>query len=220
MPGVLVPSYRQRLSYHAGLLGGICFLVSVLLIIGNLETRGRIADHVDEERRATLAQVLPPGLYDNQPLAEARQLPQEGVFIAPPTLYPATREGAYSGAALQTAVFGWGSEIQFILGVNAAGAITGVRVISHRETPGLGDKIDISRDNWITRFDGHSLANTSESEWAVKKDGGVFDQFTGATITPRALVRGIHQSLVVLDRERQRRLAGAAGAPAAQEEQP
>jgi len=217
MPGVAQPAYRKRLAYQAGLLGGICAIVSVLLIIGNHETRGAIADHIEEEKRATLAAVLPAQLYDNAPLAESRKLPQQGVFTSPPVLYPGSRSGVFSAAALLTSVYGWGSEIRFIVGIDASGEITGVRVISHQETPGLGDKIDIDRSGWINGFNGRSLANTGEAEWAVKKDGGEFDQFTGATITPRAVVRGVHQSLEALDQWRRQQLAHAARADSAEE---
>lgn len=174
-------------------------MVSVLLIIGNLETSDLIKHHVEAEKRATLAEVLPPELYDNELLKTATQREAGGSFTSPITLYTATKDDIYSGAALQSSVWGWGSDIQFIVAVNGAGTITGVRVISHKETPGLADKIDIAKDDWITYFKGHSLLNTSESEWKVKKDGGSFDQFTGATITPRAVVKGVHEALLQLE---------------------
>ena len=204
---VTQPSYRQRLGYHAGLLGGICFLVSVMLIIGNMETNEEIQLHIEQEKRATLAEVLPAALYDNEPLADPVQLPQSGVFSAPVTIYTATKHGSFSGAALQSSVWGWGSDIQFIIAVDGKGEISGVRVISHKETPGLADKIEIEKDDWITRFNGHSLSNTTEAQWHVKKDGGSFDQFTGATITPRAVVKGIHAALLVLEKWRLDKLA-------------
>lgn len=209
MTTVAEPSYRQRLGYHAGVLGGICCLVSVLLIIGNLETRSQIESHIEAEKRATLAQVLPVTLYDNEPLSNVETLPQTGAFTSAPTLYTATMKGALSGLALQTSIWGWGSDIQFIAAIDAAGEITGVRVISHKETPGLADKIEIEKDDWILEFNGKSLSNTPESHWAVKKDGGDIDQFTGATITPRAVVKGVHQALQVLDKHRLEQLAAA-----------
>lgn len=202
MGTVVEPSYRQRLAYHAGVLGGICCLVSVLLIIGNLETSDRIQTHIEAEKRATLAEVLPPSLYDNEPLTESTQLSQTGAFSSVPVLYNATLEGKFSGAALQTSVWGWGSDIRFIIAINAAGEITGVRVIDHKETPGLADKIELSKDDWILGFNGKSLTNTPASAWAVKKDGGSIDQFTGATITPRAVVKGVYQALQTLEQQR------------------
>lgn len=185
-------------------------MVSVLLIIGNLETSDRIQHHIDTEKKATLAEVLPPSLYDNQPLQDASTLPQSGAFTSSPTLYLATQQGRFAGAALQTSVYGWGSDIQFITAIDASGEITGVRVIDHKETPGLADKIETSKSDWILKFNGRSLSNTPESSWKVKKDGGAIDQFTGATITPRAVVKGVHQALQVLEAQRQQALTANA----------
>jgi Na+-translocating ferredoxin:NAD+ oxidoreductase subunit G len=108
----------------------------------------------------------------------------------------AKKNNALSGVVLQLFIQGWGGKIQFIMGVDANGEITGVRVINHKETPGLADKIEVAKSPWITSFNGKSLANTEEKKWAVKKDGGEYDQFAGATITPRAVVKGVHQGML------------------------
>lgn len=97
---------------------------------------------------------------------------------------PVTAKGGYSG------------DIDMLVGIDQQQRISGVRVTRHRETPGLGDKIDTARGNWIESFNERSLDDPSYKLWAVKKDGGIFDQFTGATITPRAVVRGVRDSLV------------------------
>ena len=81
------------------------------------------------------------------------------------------------------------------MGIDKNGEILGVRVIAHIETPGLGDKIEISKSQWVLSFNGKSLNNLTVEEWAVKKDGGVFDQFSGATITPRKVVQAIRRGL-------------------------
>jgi electron transport complex protein RnfG len=91
--------------------------------------------------------------------------------------------------------YGYSGDIKLIVGVDREGEITGVRVTKQNETPGLGDKIEANKTRWIFGFDGKSLGNPGEKGWAVKKDGGVFDQFSGATITPRAVVGAIHQVL-------------------------
>jgi electron transport complex protein RnfG len=92
------------------------------------------------------------------------------------------------------------------MGVSRDGQLLGVRVLSHRETPGLGDKIETAKDTWIHAFEGKSLASPAADKWAVKKDGGVFDQFSGATITPRAVVRAVKDGLELFARERPRML--------------
>ncbi len=213
MPTPQEPAYRKRMAYHAGLLGGICCMVSVMLILGNMETSGRIAEHLEQEKRDTLAQVLPQQLFDNEPLNSVRSQAAQPPFTSPLTIYTASLEGKFSGAALQSSIYGWGGDIQFIAAIDGQGQITGVRVISHRETPGLADKIEVEKDDWIEGFDGKSLANTPEAHWAVAKDGGEFDQFTGATITPRAVVGGVHASLQVLDAWRQQELARGPESP-------
>jgi Na+-translocating ferredoxin:NAD+ oxidoreductase subunit G len=97
---------------------------------------------------------------------------------------------------------GYSGDIKLMVAIRADGTISGVRVLSHRETPGLGDKIERERSPWIEDFDGKSLLQPDASGWKVRRDGGVFDQFTGATITPRAVVRGVHDSLLYFNANR------------------
>ena len=94
-----------------------------------------------------------------------------------------------------TAHDGYTGDIDLIVGVNVDGTIAGVRVLNHRETPGLGDKVDLRKSDWVLDFSGRSLSDPTANLWAVKKDKGVFDQFTGATITPRAVVAVILRTL-------------------------
>jgi electron transport complex protein RnfG len=82
-----------------------------------------------------------------------------------------------------------------MMGIAADGKLLGVRVLAHKETPGLGDKIEVKKGDWILRFDGLSLGNPPAERWKVKKDGGQFDQFAGATITPRGVLVAIRSGL-------------------------
>jgi electron transport complex protein RnfG len=93
---------------------------------------------------------------------------------------------------------GYGGEIKLLVGVNSDGSVAGVRVLAHQETPGLGDKVDLKRSDWILSFNQRSLSNPLPAKWKVKKDGGKFDQFTGATITPRAIVKQVYNVLTVV----------------------
>jgi Na+-translocating ferredoxin:NAD+ oxidoreductase subunit G len=192
-----IPAYRTRLGYHSGLLGGMALLAGMVLIIADVETRDAIALAKAEDQRATLAQVIPHELHDNSLLHDTLLL------ISPDdpagerkTVYLA-RQGDYvRAAAFQVAdQGGYSGLIQLIMAVDIHGTVLGVRVLNHAETPGLGDKIEVARDDWILSFNGLSFANTDTSEWTVKKDGGRFDQFTGATITPRAVVRAVKRGL-------------------------
>ena len=97
---------------------------------------------------------------------------------------------------LVTAADGYNGDIRLLVAVENTGTVLGVRVVSHRETPGLGDPIEIEKSNWILGFTNKSLLNPQGNGWAVKRDGGEFDQFTGATISPRAVVKTVHNTLL------------------------
>lgn len=99
-------------------------------------------------------------------------------------------------AITSTAPDGYNGNIDFIVAINMDNSISGVRVLKHQETPGLGDKIEIRKSDWITDFNGKKILSENDSQWAVTKDGGMFDQFTGATITPRAIVKAIKKTLL------------------------
>ena len=95
---------------------------------------------------------------------------------------------------------GYNGPIHLLVGVNANGRLAGVRVVKHRETPGLGDVVSITHSDWILSFDNKSLGNPDDKGWKVKRDGGIFDQFTGATITPRAVVNAVHDALLYFEK--------------------
>ncbi len=112
-------------------------------------------------------------------------------------IYRARKDGDNVAAIIKTeAPDGYSGSIKLLIGIYADNSIAGVRVITHNETPGLGDKIEIKKTNWIKDFDGKNLSNPTPEKWAVKKDGGVFDQFSGATITPRAVVNATKRTLI------------------------
>ena len=122
----------------------------------------------------------------------------------PKTIYIARQQDIPVGAVLTVvAPDGYNGPIKLLVGILHQGTLAGARVIAHRETPGLGDKIDIIRDPWIRTFEGRSIGNPPSKQWAVIRDGGVFDQFTGATVTPRAVVGAIHRSLLYFTEHRE-----------------
>lgn len=204
-------AYRKRVGYQAGLLGGTCTIVATAIIGGHIATNEQVEAMLRADQTATLEQVIPPKLHDNN-LLQARYLlntqtgeltyyAQNSAKTDPTSHQPffiATKNGKVSALALPISGKGYGGDIDLILGVDARGEILGVRTTGHKETPGLGDKIEETKDNWIHSFAGKSLTNTASSAWHVKKDGGLFDQFTGATITPRAVVAAVYQGLTLL----------------------
>lgn len=191
-----VANFRSKIPYQAALLGGVCAVISFLLIIGNTTTKVLIEEQINQDKLAMMEDVMPAKLYDNNPLKESQVISDSRFFANPATLMTARKNQSLSGVILQITVQGWGGKIQLIMGVDAKGEITGVRIVNHKETPGLADKIEVNKSPWITSFNGKSLANTAQKNWAVKKDGGEYDQFAGATITPRAVVKGVHQGML------------------------
>lgn len=190
------PPLRSRMSYQGLLLGGICLAMTLTLLLGYQLTKSGIEKSALEDRLASLAQVLPTSLYNNNPVHDVQTIDDPQLSDQPIEVYLAKRDGVLTGAAFQVSQQGYGGPITLIMALDAQGSVLGVRILSHKETPGLADRIDIAKDNWITLFNGRSLTNTSTEAWHVKKDGGEFDQFTGATITPRAVVGAIYQGLL------------------------
>jgi Na+-translocating ferredoxin:NAD+ oxidoreductase subunit G len=195
-------SLRQRLDYQTYLLAAAGLVASLLLGFGDLATRGSIEQRQAEDLLATLEQVLPASLHDNELLNDVRPLAaSEGAPAT--TVYVARKDGEVTGAAFKwTATGGYSGPIALVIGVDRSGALLGVRVVAHAETPGLGDKIETSKSDWILSFVGRSLENTLPERWRVKKDGGDFDQFAGATITPRAVVGGVQAGLKYFERHK------------------
>nr|WP_113865201.1 electron transport complex subunit RsxG [Brenneria salicis]NMN91735.1 electron transport complex protein RnfG [Brenneria salicis ATCC 15712 = DSM 30166]RBP65793.1 electron transport complex protein RnfG [Brenneria salicis ATCC 15712 = DSM 30166]RLM31832.1 electron transporter RnfG [Brenneria salicis ATCC 15712 = DSM 30166] len=181
------------------LLGTFTLLISLMVAGTWWSTYAEIELRHQEDTQRQLAAVFPSELHDN-PLSDSEvTLTLDG---APVRAYRATLQGRPSGVVMFGGEKGYSGIISLLIGIDANGELTGVRVISHTETPGLGDKIEVNRSDWITGFNGKSLQNTSEKQWHVKKDGGDFDAFTGATITPRAVVKGVHRTLQLFQRHR------------------
>jgi electron transport complex protein RnfG len=189
---------RPKLHYQAGILAGFALAASVLLGFADLATRGVIQMRLEEDLKASLEEVVPSDLHDNDLLADTVTVPSADAAIGADetVVYLAKKQGAVSAVSFKfVAPDGYAGPIHLVMGIAGNGEILGVRVISHTETPGLGDKIEITKSKWVLSFDGKSLDNLTFEEWAVKKDGGVFDQFAGATITPRKVVQAIRRGL-------------------------
>jgi electron transport complex protein RnfG len=187
------PSYHQRVGYQAMLLGGFSTLATALLVVGNLATRDAIVERQREDLQQSLSQVIPGDHYDNNLLQHPLRLRDARDRLV--TVYRGTRGMQVSAMAWEIGAQGYAGEIRLILGLDATGEVLGVRVLSHAETPGLGDRIEVEKDDWILGFNGLSLGDPPTEQWQVKKDGGRFDQFSGATITPRGVVQAIKQGL-------------------------
>ncbi len=188
----------------SGLILGLFAIVGTLMVgITHESTAQRIADNERQALLRKLNQILPKDRYDNDLLNTTLTVQADDRLgqSEPVTVYIATKQGQPSAMIFPViATRGYSGEIRMLVGVNIDGSIAGVRIVSHKETPGLGDAIEIERSDWVLGFDGKSLQQPDEKDWKVKRDGGVFDQFTGATITPRAVVQAVHLCLVYFDR--------------------
>lgn len=193
------PSVWRHALTTAGVMVAFTVVGTLLLSSTFMTTRAPIAESEREAKLKLLEQVLPRTLHDNALLADAVELPAGGdlgnreVTLA----YRGRLAGQASAVILEaTAPDGYSGDIKLLIGIKADGELAGVRVLAHKETPGLGDYIDIAHGDWITRsFDGQSVSRTPEEQWKVKKDGGSFDYMAGATITPRAVVKAVHKAL-------------------------
>lgn len=183
----------QRTLVHGFILGAFCLGFGIVLAISDSITVDDIAARALEDRLNSLSQVIPDSIHDNNLVADAITMKNERNKEI--TVYRATREGKVTGVAYEIFGSGYAGEMKLMLGLDAQGKILGVRVIAHKETPGLGDKMEEKKGDWILRFTGLSLGNPPPDKWKVKKDGGQFDQFAGATITPRGVIDAIRKGL-------------------------
>jgi electron transport complex protein RnfG len=183
---------RESITSNSARLAVFAVCTTLLIAGTYLLTRDKIALAQRAAEEKALLQIIPQSRHNNSMLDDT-------VAVGPSTpglglkrekkIYLARQDGETIAAIIPlTATDGYSGDINLIVGVNADGSIAGVRVLSHKETPGLGDKVDLKKSKWILGFDDKSLTEPSLSGWAVKKDKGTFDQFTGATITPRAVV--------------------------------
>jgi Na+-translocating ferredoxin:NAD+ oxidoreductase subunit G len=180
----------------AAVLAAFALVGTLLVTSAEHATRERIADNERQALLDSLALIVDPARYDNDPLADTVTVTDVRLGDDPVTVYRARRGGEPVAATFAvTAPDGYAGPIRVLVAVNADGTVSGVRVLTHRETPGLGDPIDASRSDWIHGFAGRSLAEPPRERWTVRKDGGAFDQFTGATITPRAVIHAVRRAL-------------------------
>jgi electron transport complex protein RnfG len=203
----------NQLEKSMGLNGkvlGLFALVTALLLAGtHLATKDKIADSQRRAAQKALLEIIPEERHDNDILTDTLSIPQHywstlglkkggelhlarnnGEVFA--LIVPAVAPDGYSGA------------IEMIVGINMDGKIAGVRILNHNETPGLGDKVELKKSSWVLNFNGKSIGSPPAARWKVKKDKGDFDQFTGATITPRAVVTQVARTLQYFSEDKER----------------
>lgn len=196
------------------------------IAVAQVGTQQRIEQNIRQAEAKALNDIVPRDQYDNDLLSDTLALDDQfnrqllGPISDDAVIHLARREGKVHTAIIPAvAPDGYTTQISLIVGVRADGSLAGVRVIEHKETPGLGDKVDLKKSGWILGFNGKSLLNPQQDGWNVKKDGGEFDQFTGATITPRAVVRAVKNALTFFQQHKQQIIRQRLAEPAITEAQ-
>ena len=185
-------------SRYGILLGFVALLCTAISAGIFFLTKDKIDAVMAAQQRELLLQVIPQDYFNNN-LLESAVIPQDKNLVGIQKIYFAKKDGNVSAYAYETtAPDGYSGDIRLLVGLDPKGEVLGVRVIEHHETPGLGDKIELRISNWIINFTHQSINEHNLNEWAVKKDGGKFDQFSGATITPRAVVNQTKRSALIM----------------------
>lgn len=187
---------QKNMLTAAAILGLFSLIGMGLVAWVNAGTEARIIENQRQTLLHRLQNLVPADSYDNDMLLDAVQVSDAELGPKSVAVYRARKLGKPVAAVFSTiAPDGYNGEIHLLVAVNYDGTLAGVRVLAHKETPGLGDPIDENKSSWILGFNGLSLGNPPEKRWKVKRDGGAFDQFTGATVTPRAVVKAVKNTL-------------------------
>lgn len=195
----------KHMSRSAVLLGLFALVGTGIVALIFTGTEERIAEAERAFMLRSLNAVIPSSTYDNDIFNDMILVTAPGLLGTTENVpvFRARKNGKPTALAIiPVAPEGYVGPIKLLVAISVDGTVLGVRVLSHRETPGLGDGIEEKRTDWILGFDGHSLSNPEGKGWRVRRDGGKFDQFTGATITPRAVVKAVHNALKYFERNR------------------
>ena len=195
-------SLARHMTISAMLLGLFAIVGTAMVAMIHDATAERIAANHRAFLLKSLHILIPPEQHDNDLFTDVITVTNKELLGSkkPVRVYRARREEKPVAAIINAvAPDGYSGSIELLVAIRYDGTLAGVRVVKHKETPGLGDGIEASRSDWILSFDDLSLTNPDKKGWAVKRDGGIFDQFTGATISPRAIVNAVYRSLLYFD---------------------
>lgn len=193
------------------------------IALAQVSTQSRIERNIQQAAAKALNEIIPADQYDNDLLTDTLPLNSFDTAILGDIADDAKLHIARNAGRVTSLILpvitpdGYTTDIRMIVGIHIdgtdmAGTLAGVRVLEHKETPGLGDKIDRKKSTWIDDFIGKSLTQPNEAGWNVKKDGGEFDQFTGATITPRAVVHAVKRALIFFEDNKEQLILNARAA--------
>lgn len=198
-------SLARHMTISAVVLGLFAVVGTATVALTHSATADRIAANQRARLLKSLHVLIRPDQHDNDLFTDVTTAFDKELLGSnePVNVYRARRNGEPVAAIINSvAPDGYSGRIILLVAIRYDGTLAGVRVIDHKETPGLGDGIERNRSDWIKSFDNLSLTNPDKKGWAVKRDGGEFDQFTGATITPRAVVKAVHRTLLYFNKHR------------------
>jgi Na+-translocating ferredoxin:NAD+ oxidoreductase subunit G len=197
---------RYRTILFTSILLSLFTVIGTTLVAYTFEnTKTRIAANERAALLRNLHVLIPPDSHTNDLFTDVIEVRDPTLLGSrdPVQVYRARRNGEPVALVLTPeAPDGYSGNIKLLVGIDIEGTLVGVRVLSHRETPGLGDAIETERSDWILAFEGRNLGDPPADQWRVRRDGGVFDQFTGATVTPRAVVNAVRKSLIYFEQHR------------------
>ncbi len=210
-------AFRLPIQKSSQVLALFAIVCTAIVGLVNELTKDRIKAQAQLQLLGTLHSIIEPSRYNNDitqdcvssnsPLLGGSKSSAKDKQ-ANQTAYIARKDSTPIAIAItSTAPDGYNGNIELIVAINMDNSISGVRVLKHQETPGLGDKVELRKSDWIHSFAGKKLLSEKDSRWAVAKDGGMFDQFTGATITPRAIVKATRKALLYFKDNKQSLLA-------------
>jgi len=189
----------KKMIISAVLLGVFAIVGTTMVAFTFDQTKEQIKENQKQATLRSLHQLIPPDKHDNNLFTDTLSITNFEMLGSkkPVTVFRA-RKNNQPVAAILTAIApdGYTGKITLLVAIKYDGTLAGVRVVKHKETPGLGDAIEIEKSKWILQFNDKSLTNPTDKKWNVKRDGGEFDQLTGATITPRAIVKAVHKALL------------------------
>ena len=197
----------KSITKNSLILGAFAAVTAGIIAITFQGTKAQIITQERKAASAALVEMIPKSRHNNDMLNDIITINNNDSLALGFSTNVTINVAKWDGQALALVIpsvarDGYSGDIKIIVAVNLDGTLAGVRTLSHKETPGLGDKIDLRKSPWIHSFDNLSLNNPSLARWKVKKDGGHFDQFTGATITPRAVVKRVKETLELFEQQK------------------
>lgn len=197
----------NKAAIKNGTILAVFALISTgLIAITHLVTKDKIADEIEAAMTKRLDNIIPKEKYDNLAHQDCRFVNDKTLLGSESDLKVyRMRHQNKNFAVFMTSVApdGYSGKIKLVIGIYNNGKIAGVRVTEHQETPGLGDQIEIEKSDWIKQFNNLSIHDTPKKDWQVIKDGGQFDALTGATITSRAIIKSVYNTLIYFDKNKQ-----------------